>query len=76
MALETKCYQANRTSLDLLSTVKELETEIETLKTYIVELKSRMANYIPVKNDPIDVKLAEYINNCPDRQKMKVTFMR
>ena len=32
--------------------------------------------YIPVKDDPIDVKLAEFINNYPDRNKLKVMFMR
>ena len=32
--------------------------------------------YIPVKGDPIDKKLAEYINNYPDRQKLKIMFMR
>jgi hypothetical protein len=32
--------------------------------------------YIPVKQDSIDKKLAEYINNFPERQKLKVLFMR
>jgi hypothetical protein len=39
-------------------------------------LKARIAVYIPVKNDQIDRKLAEYINNFPDRQKLKIMFMR
>jgi len=29
-----------------------------------------------VKDDAIDKKLAEYINNYPDRQKLKIMFMR
>jgi hypothetical protein len=29
-----------------------------------------------VKGDTIDRKLAEYINNFPDRQKLKIMFMR
>ena len=41
--------------------------EIQTLKQYIIDLKARIAVYIPVKNDAIDRKLAEYINNFPDR---------
>lgn len=65
--LEDKVYQANVTSLDLLNTLKDAELEIETLKHYIVDLKSRIAVYIPVKGDPVDKKLAEYINNYPDR---------
>lgn len=32
--------------------------------------------YIPVKDDQIDKRLAEYINNYPDRQKLKIMFLR
>ena len=49
---------------------------METLKQYIIDLKSRIAVYIPVKDDPVDNRLAEYINNYPDRQKLKIMFMR
>ena len=41
-----------------------------------MQLKSRVAVYIPVNDDPVDKKLAEYINNYPDRQKLKIMFMR
>lgn len=51
-------------------------SEIEQLRQYIIDLKSRIAVYIPVKGDLIDKKLAEYINNYPDRQKLKIMFMR
>ena len=67
MQLEGKCYEANKTSLELLQTVRDLEAEIQTLKAYIIDLKSRIAVYIPVKSDAIDKKLAEYINNYPER---------
>ena len=56
--------------------MKDNEAEIDTLRQYIIDLKSRIAVYIPVKNDQIDKKLAEYINNYPDRQKLKIMFMR
>ena len=56
--------------------MKDLEAEIETLKAYIIDLKARIAVYIPVKTDPVDTKLAEYINNYPDRNKLKIMFMR
>ena len=74
--LEDKTYKANKTSLELLKNLKDSETEIETLKAYIVDLKSRMVVYIPVKNDPIDNKLAEFINNYPDRNRLKIMFLR
>ena len=51
----------------MLKQLKEEENEIEQLRGYIIDLKSRIAVYIPVKNDPTDKKLAEYINNYPDR---------
>ena len=32
--------------------------------------------YVPVKDDPVDRKLAEFLNNFPDRQRLKVMFLR
>jgi hypothetical protein len=37
-----------------LRQLKDAEVEIETLKNYIIDLKQRIAVYIPVKGDPID----------------------
>lgn len=50
--------------------------EIDTLKAYIIDLKSRIAVYIPVQGDSIDKRLAEYINNYPERAKLKIMFLR
>lgn len=61
---------------DLEGVIEAHKVEVETLKQYIIDLKSRIAVYIPVKSDPVDKKLAEYINNYPDRQKLKIMFMR
>jgi len=46
------------------------------LKSYIIDLKQRISVYIPQKGDVVDKKLAEYINNYPDRQKLKIMFLR
>jgi hypothetical protein len=46
------------------------------LRNHIIDLKSRIAVYIPVKDDKVDKRIAEYINNYPDRQKLKIMFMR
>ena len=56
--------------------MKDAEEEIESLKNYITDLKTRIAVYIPAKGDPIDKKLAEYINNYADRAKLKIMFLR
>ena len=60
----------------MLKQLKDCENEVDTLKSYIIDLKSRIAVYIPVKSDLIDKKLAEYINNDPERSKLKIMFMR
>lgn len=62
--------------MELLKQLKDAELEIETLKQYIVDLKQRIAVYIPVKDDSTDKKLAEFINNYPERSKLKIMFMR
>jgi hypothetical protein len=43
---------------------------------YIIDLKQKVAIYIPQKDDPIDKILADYINNYPDRQRLKIMFLR
>jgi hypothetical protein len=47
--------------------LKSAEEEIEGLKAYIIEIKHKMSVYIPMKDDEIDIKLAEFINNYPHR---------
>ena len=74
--LEDRLNETSKRSLELLKQLKDCETEIDALKTYIIDLKSRIAVYIPVKNDMTDKRLAEYINNYPERAKLKIMFMR
>jgi Growth-Arrest-Specific Protein 2 Domain len=81
--IENKLYKANKTSLELLRLVKEAEAENEQLqreKEYyqseIIALKKRYELYVPVKGDMIDMRLAEYINNYPDRSRLKIMFQR
>ena len=73
---EDRIQQATKASLELLKQLKDSENEVEALKNYVIDLKSRIAVYIPVKGDPIDARLAEYINNYPERSKLKIMFMR
>ena len=60
----------------MLKDLKDAETELETLKSYVIDLKSKVAIYVPVKEDAIDMKLADFINNYPDRHKLKIMFLR
>ena len=50
--------------------------EAETLKAYIHDIKARIPNYVPVKGDETDQVLAQFINNYPDKSKLKLMFMR
>ena len=54
VATEAKMYKANQTSLELLKDLKAVETELETMRNYVIDLKSKVAIYVPVKDDPID----------------------
>jgi hypothetical protein len=67
LIMEEKVYKSNKISLEVLKQLKDAEIEIASLQQYIVDLKQRIAVYIPVKEDSIDKKLAEYINNYPER---------
>ena len=53
-----------------------MQQEIEHLKVYAVELKAKVAIYIPIKDDPVDEKLAEFVNEYPNRQNLKIMFLR
>ena len=76
LELEHKLYKANKTSLELIRLLKEAESEIDSLQKEVVELKQRFALYIPVKDDLIDRVLANFINNYPDRQRLRIMFYR
>ena len=73
---EEKTNKANKTALALLTKLKETDEEIEELKQYIMDLKSKMHQYVPVKGDPVDQALADYINEEVDKSQMKVMFVR
>lgn len=65
--LEDKVYKSNKTSLELLTSLRDRELETETLKSYVIDLKARISVYIPAKDCTIDKTLADFINNYPDR---------
>ena len=45
--MEEKIYKSNKISLELLKQLKDAEVEIDCLKEYIIDLKTRVAVYIP-----------------------------
>lgn len=90
LQLENRFNQSQQTSLELLKQLKlaevdsndwqhkveESQKEIYSLKQYISDFNARVTVYIPAQNDPIDKKMADFINNYPDRKKLKIIFSR
>ena len=74
--LENRVMETNQVSLSLLTQIKDQTEEIDTLKVYCMNLKGKVAVYIPIMDDPVDCKLADFINNFPDRNKLKLMFQR
>ena len=56
--------------------IRTMQAEIDHLKVYTVDLKAKVSIYIPIKDDPVDEKVAEYLNNFEDRKKLKIMFLR
>ena len=75
-----KCFETNKPVLELLNQLRKHEVdhknEFEVLKGYIQDLKARIPVYIPVKSDPIDVLVAEFINGYKHRAQMRLMFIR
>jgi hypothetical protein len=59
-----------------LSQVKEREQELERMSEYLNDLQRINFIYAGIKNDPIDIKLADYINNNKDHKKASLLFVR
>ena len=49
--VEQKTYDANLNALNMLRQLKRAELENEALKAYILELKSKVAIYVPIRGD-------------------------
>ena len=64
--LKAKYTEASQKPLNLLKDLKSAEEEIDSLKAYIIDLKARVNIYLPFQDDPVDHRLAEYINSQPD----------
>ena len=57
-----KTLSGHRIVNKLKSVIDDKKIEIECLRRIVTELQSRSAVYIPVKEDPVDYALSEFIN--------------
>jgi len=68
--------QIEKIKEDIQEMEEKQKQETEVLKKYIIDMKGRLSVYVPIKSDPTDVGLAEYMNNYPDKSKLKIMFDR
>ncbi|KAL4433310.1 hypothetical protein ABPG74_017414 [Tetrahymena malaccensis] len=62
---------------ELTNLVDEGEEYAQSLKQLIFELRESHSDYIPIKGDPIDSCLAQYLNNFSgDKRKARTLFIR
>ena len=73
-AMGTEAYHAKIQAL--LDRIKEQDEEIEAMKLYVQQMRAKYQIYIPDRDDPIDSYLAEYINNYPERSKLRIMFFK
>jgi len=73
----------NKQYLEAIERIKELqkelegkENEIEAQKQTIETLREETNIYMPVQNDEVDERLAEFLNTYPDRRQLRIMFMR
>ena len=56
--------------------MRDMQENIERLTNFSIIMKANVSIYVPMKDDPVDDKVAEYLNNVTDRQKLKIMFLR
>lgn len=56
--------------------MRDMQENIERLTNFSIIMKANVSIYVPMKDDPVDEKVAEYLNNVTDRQKLKIMFLR
>ena len=54
----------------------ESEEYIINLKKLVLEMREKTGAYIPIRDDSIDKKLADYINSLNDPSRIRVLFLR
>eukprot|EP01017_Pseudomicrothorax_dubius_P039145 TRINITY_DN5962_c0_g4_i1.p1 TRINITY_DN5962_c0_g4~~TRINITY_DN5962_c0_g4_i1.p1 ORF type:complete len:816 (-),score=343.55 TRINITY_DN5962_c0_g4_i1:188-2635(-) len=73
---DEKAYDLQKIVIYLKGVIAEKDDYVNNLKKLIVEMKEKSAIYVPVKDDPIDRRLADYLNNVSDPNKLRVLFIR
>lgn len=69
ITLEEKLFKSNKINLDLIGALKNAESSMVNFPSYLLD-QNRMGKgtYRKVKNDEIDLMVADYINLHPERK--------
>jgi len=83
VVLEEEVYESKTIQLDLLDQLKVMEDKLIGAEAKIIELldlnealEKNQAVYIAKKNDKVDRALSNYLNTFPERNEMKIMFLR
>ena len=83
VVLEEEVYESKTIQLDLLDQLKVMEDKLITAEAKIIELldlnealEKNQAIYIAKKNDKVDRCLSNYLNTFPERNQMRIMFLR
>lgn len=81
--LEESLYESKQIQLDLLDQLQQVEGNLEGAQDKIrelLELNSMLEKdlpiYIPKKYSQIDIALSNFINDYPERDSLKILFLR
>ena len=72
--LEEELYESKTMQLELLENIRLLEEQIHDLNTKLE--RASFGIYHAKRNDKIDEALGAYINKYPERDQLKIMFLR
>jgi vacuolar-type H+-ATPase subunit I/STV1 len=75
-ALENKNYELEKCLIYLKNVISEKDQYTNNLKCLILELKEKSQLYVPVNDDSIDRRVADFINSSNDPRSLTKLFLR
>lgn len=74
--MNDKIYETEKCLIYLKNVVADKEDYVVNLKKMILEMKDKASIYIPVSDDIVDKRIAEWINSSNDPNKLTKLFIR
>ena len=81
IAIEEELYESKTMSNELLDKLKHAEDQLEPMEEQLRKLLLEIDHlkndvYIPKKKDVLDENLSEYLSLYPEKEKLKIMFLR